>query len=485
MRITLENFKDHVTPFQLRKGQDYFNRGRVSNLQRSATGRWTAIVKGREPYKVRFDTHGGEISEVFCDCIAQADNTYCKHVLAMLLAIEAAGGAAASAGKLAPIRTYEEETELMVQTVRAEMEAGQFQPAANRVLAMIKSMPSVTEQENEDVEDMIFDRVKAGFKLMVGLARSAAPQELKDRMYKRSLETALDRRWTPWHCDPHWMEVLVILGSGKEEEILGIVDRLLELETDYHRGFDHYVHRFLSHKIDLLRALGREEQAVRLLETNPLSRLLRERLIREFESAGNFGMIKALCEHGIETAVRIDPHLHDHWQVVLVGMAVKFKDAGTIREYAGKLYRTKYDIKYYRLIKDTYGPVDWRARLEADFIKPLAETPTHLSAILAEEKDWPRLVDLLQRRPVFSLVQKYTDVLLPHYPGELLGLYRQGLIEYATDNKHAEAIAEVVSTMRKMAAWPGGRKAVKALAGEFQRVFASRKKLLEAVERFL
>lgn len=486
MRITLENFKDHVTPYQLRKGQDYFEKGRVTNLQRSTTGRWTATVKGREPYKVRFDTRNGELSEIVCDCIAQADNTYCKHVLAMLLAIEKQG----EAGLPEPM-DFEAGTRLMERTIRSEIREQNYQQAANRVLAMIKAMPSIYEQENDDVDQMIYDRVKIGFKLMIDLARSAAPRELKDRMYKRSLETALDRRWPPRDCDPHWMEVLMVLGKGKEEEVLGIVDRLLEAEPASNKEHDDHVFRFLSKKVELLQALNRQEQAIRLLEIYPLSRLLRESLIRGLEEAGDFPMIKVLAEHGIQTAMKVDPHLRKHWQLTLLKMAQKFGDQLTTQGYATLLYKETNDLEYYRLIKKTVDPKDWPAWLEKGFIKPLQKelngpraNPSKLAAIYAEEQDWPRLLKLLQASPVFGRTEKYTDVLLPHYPAELLQLYRLGLIEYATKNKQADAIVEVCTTLRKMQAWPGGRKAVGELVEEFKTLFSTRTKLLAAVEEF-
>src|SRR5882757_9950779 len=84
--MTLQNFEKHQPDHELKKGHDYFRTGHVNRLKETAPGEWEARVRGRETYEVAVVLEGTVIADVDCDCILEIP--YCKHVIAVLYALQ-------------------------------------------------------------------------------------------------------------------------------------------------------------------------------------------------------------------------------------------------------------------------------------------------------------------------------------------------------------------------------------------------------------
>lgn len=78
------------------RGQNYYQDGRVLDIRRSG-GCITAEVEGSELYNVSVDLDAktGRIEAFFCDCPYGEDGTPCKHLAALLCALEDTDGSAA------------------------------------------------------------------------------------------------------------------------------------------------------------------------------------------------------------------------------------------------------------------------------------------------------------------------------------------------------------------------------------------------------
>ena len=88
MHFTLENLELHV-PFKIwQRGFDYYENGAVTMLEETSPGEWTAIVEGTEDYTVEISLAGNGVEAWTCDCPYDMGNI-CKHVVAVLLAIQA------------------------------------------------------------------------------------------------------------------------------------------------------------------------------------------------------------------------------------------------------------------------------------------------------------------------------------------------------------------------------------------------------------
>lgn len=86
--MTIKNFTEHLSKYELKKGEDYYRRKKVTKLKEEDAEEWTAVVNGREAYDVEVSLEDDEITEVYCDCVAHTENDFCKHVIAVLFAIQ-------------------------------------------------------------------------------------------------------------------------------------------------------------------------------------------------------------------------------------------------------------------------------------------------------------------------------------------------------------------------------------------------------------
>ncbi len=86
--MNLSNFKSKISPVIFERGEDYYHDNAVKDLQMMENGQCFAIVEGTDDYEVDISlTKKGEIIEYLCNC--PYDGEVCKHVVAVLLAIEA------------------------------------------------------------------------------------------------------------------------------------------------------------------------------------------------------------------------------------------------------------------------------------------------------------------------------------------------------------------------------------------------------------
>lgn len=85
--MTLNNFEKTFPENRLRNGKIYFNNGKVTSLEEDKDGDWYATVVGTDEYDVEIILDGNKICETSCDCPAFNEFTMCKHVAAVLYAI--------------------------------------------------------------------------------------------------------------------------------------------------------------------------------------------------------------------------------------------------------------------------------------------------------------------------------------------------------------------------------------------------------------
>ncbi len=86
--MTIKNFTDYLSKHELKKGKIIIAEKKVTKLKELEPDEWTAIVNGREPYEVDISLDDEDIIDVSCECIAHTEEEYCKHVIAVLFAIQ-------------------------------------------------------------------------------------------------------------------------------------------------------------------------------------------------------------------------------------------------------------------------------------------------------------------------------------------------------------------------------------------------------------
>ena len=85
------NWRNLFTSIILARGKQYFQRGRVQDLEVSGANEYKAVVVGSCAYDVKIAMEEGHAAALSCDCpYAQEGNT-CKHLAALFFAIEDMG----------------------------------------------------------------------------------------------------------------------------------------------------------------------------------------------------------------------------------------------------------------------------------------------------------------------------------------------------------------------------------------------------------
>jgi len=84
----MRSWKGWFQPHILERGRAYYDKGRVLELEQTEDG-YTATVDGTEEYVVEILLDGDSIEDMLCDCPYAEDGNYCKHMAAVLFAVNA------------------------------------------------------------------------------------------------------------------------------------------------------------------------------------------------------------------------------------------------------------------------------------------------------------------------------------------------------------------------------------------------------------
>lgn len=336
---------------------------------------------------------------------------------------------------------FQTETIALRTAVKTAIRSRDYNKAANIILSMLKSMPPAAEHGGTRyLGGLLIDRVEMGFAFMIDLARlPAVPQDLKERMYRRSVDSAADGRWPFEVLRIHWTDVLMALRKGREEEVFRVIDSLLALLP---KKVDELpLSRLLSKKMTLLRELGRDEEVSQLVELHPLSPWLWDHFVDEADKKKGLSEALELAERARAVFKDIDNSWYNH-----------------------------FDAKAW-MIERRISKAE----------------PPRLAKAYAEAQDWNALFELLKETKDIFLLREYTQVLLPHYMGKLLPLYKKSLLIYAEDDRsrHAAANTMMYEALKMIRDWPGGQKVVNELVADFHQRYDKRKKLLELLDELV
>jgi hypothetical protein len=81
MKLPLTDFERHIDPTILKRGEQYHNKGHVTDFDEISYNEYEAIVEGSETYTVRLTIKDGVVTESVCDCPYDL-GPVCKHEVA-------------------------------------------------------------------------------------------------------------------------------------------------------------------------------------------------------------------------------------------------------------------------------------------------------------------------------------------------------------------------------------------------------------------
>ena len=368
---------------------------------------------------------------------------------------------------------------------------------ANISFAVIENVHEVLK-DSDDSGGGIGGCVREGFEILKRLIAEDIPYELRERIFKDALKETKSSKYDFVGFDDNWLEVLLAAAydQDKKTKALALIDKMLTsaLKTKEEWGKDYDTQRLIKHKLLLLRTLNRKKDADKLRLQYLYLPDLRIELIEECIIEKKYNEAKKLIREGIEKAGKKDhPGTVHEFKKILMRIAFEEHDIDGLRYIATDLYERGRHPEYYKVIKDTYPKEEWPA-IANTFIEELQtqnerakggrfNDDSRLAFIFIEEKDWHRLLMLIQGSISLHFIDQYSHFLTKQFPQEVLSAYKVALITYAEQNTGRNHYITIRERLKKMQEWEGGREVVKDLIAQFTGQYKARKAMVEELAK--
>ena len=260
--MTLKNFRKNLKAYQLKKGLDYFKVGFVKGLRESKVGKWSANVTGSSNYRVHIQFQENTIEDCSCDC--PHDTEYCKHVIAVLYAIQerkdmpvkknsskkktnnnkgsfvsliesiihADNYSADRYGRRYNPRELNRQLDVLKRKAKNALASKKYVVATDIVFALIETIHPM-HKNTDDSRDVAYDVVQDAFELLLEICESSIPVELRKRIFKHASDELFDHSYNALY-DPGWLTVCANTAPDlkSQEWVLRIIDPWLSDDAD-------------------------------------------------------------------------------------------------------------------------------------------------------------------------------------------------------------------------------------------------------------
>jgi hypothetical protein len=566
-RVTIKNFREELPVRQVKKGQEYFESGAVSELTGFPGEQWEALVESTETYSVHILLKGTAVKDTVCDC--PVETPFCKHVIAVLFAIEEELAIndldeKEDKAEIHPFtdilkRVKHEEMRLFLEEYGKKnkefrtsfllrfadqlkssgkekyetlisniLKAGKshnglyefqaVQKMARQLEALITEAHHQLANRNyldpfhlaqtlitkvnaefehaEDTGESLRGCMVASLEILESILDSDAALDLKEEVYEFAFHEAVTTNYIRPGLDDEWFQILMAGAADrvKKEKLLEVFDqRVNEARKSYQKEEDNWlVEGLLRRKMEVLSLLGRKEEAHKVMTDNMRIRAFRLQLIEELIAAKDFDGAKEIIKNsklGDQQKGRLYESIE--WEKLLLKIAMEEKDTAAIRNLSLNLFRSGHDMDYYRLIRSTYAKEEWPNQMES-IIDSIRTHPYFsfqgiktIAEILKEEKEWPRLLQLVEKNASLKFVDEYAPLIKDHYPEEVVAIYKEALRRYAEQNMGTEHYKRVAATLVKMQSLPTGKEVAKALAIEFKVKYRQRRNMVNELNRLV
>ena len=236
--------------------------------------------------------------------------------------------------------------------------------------------------------------------------------------------------------------------------------------------------RLLSHKVNLLRKLGREEEAQQTIRANLKCNEIVFPEIERLRDAGKLPEARDLVERQMSVRGKSVQSLE-----LLLDIVKRQGDTPAVIEtlYQLALF-VQYDLSYYRNLKKVVPSADW-AKMYDRILRQLNKENggSHLASIYAEEKDYNRLYKLIiqTRFERFSLIMEYLPILPEKYHPELLQYGIRHLKRWISTAAPRKEYVRFARTLKEFSRLPGGAPYVTELVAHIRTTYTRRPALLE------
>ena len=253
------------------------------------------------------------------------------------------------------------------------------------------------------------------------------------------------------------------------------------------------LYKLIERKVDILRALHREEEAQATIKFYLyLPEIRKQEVERYIENQQYDETIKTLNE-GIQIAQKKgELGTIKEWLEYKLSIYEQTENIPDLIDACKELFILENgDLAYYRKLKKYVAKEKWKTFLNAmmkqtKFIKYYLGGQCNEADIYAEEEDYESLLNLLSdtsHRSIEALLH-YAHHLTEIYSDEILLLLHKSICKYAEENvgrNHYEYIARILKETKKL---KGGKALVQEIVEEFRVTYKRRPSMMEVLRNF-
>jgi len=536
--MKIKGWKTLFQPHILERGEDYCCSGAVEDLSVEGDS-VKATVCGSEDYRVEIELEGSKVVGMYCDCPYAEDGKNCKHMAAVLFALE-------DSTEENPPTDSTPVSELIgplsEEQLRALLlELAKKNPAVEsrlRVLLSGCSLDTVSTMKSEiqnildeasnrsgfidyddafgcmcDLCDYLRENVPplltqkavhSAFQIVCEAFFEAASADMDDS--DGGLTILMDE------CRNQWEQILKCADAAERDKMYrwfeahidgACVDFAEEvLEKVMLRCFDERPHleRSLKYAEGRLQSANSyqipyyAQYAMELMEKLHYSEAAMEKFLRQYRYLPEIRKMEiddAVAKKQYENALallnesveldRDKPGLVRGYMERIIDIfemtAQTEKLASALMNYISSF--SQYDLEYIQKYKTCLSPDKWEDELKKLLLLPTVKQ-IKCQLLLAEEK-YRELFDEVKLHESLAVFCRYESILRDRYPAEALFCYTEQLsksMEAASSRYHYR---EIIGHFKRLTYYPNGREQILLLSEQWREKYPRRRAMLEEI----
>ncbi len=523
------------------RGYEYYVTGHVKELNETDKG-WAAVVKGSKAYSVSITLKDSVVVEMDCTCPYAADGKNCKHMAAVLYAIDETPKPPEKQDKRKFINSINESkrlvylTELLMGNEQlyarfksrheeiSDFNVGEYIYELDRAIAthsgrggfidyrqtthfeedislVITAFKRLCETDDHskilEMAIMISDRVgnleiddsNGTVSWMMASVMEALPmlvgspdKKVKDAVFKWICEMALIKNRN--YLTDFFYEPFTTYYCKKKQlaRKIELIDRRI-VELNQKNDSIYYLWKWLKTKVLFMEELGTDESSIEetLLKYIHITEA-RSMLADRYEVSGNIDKAINILRDGINDAD--GTWEKEKFSNMLIGVFSKHgmkTEEVSERKDLFLLYRPS-SMDYYRNYKSLFYKLEW-AKERDKILSVLKTTEGTWCDIYAEEKMYIELVLSLQKSCTVQSLYKFANLLKKKYTPELLEMFMREINSMAKRTVGRNTYKEWVKVLKYMQKFNGGKEVVAEIIDDWKVRYKRRKAMMEELAK--
>jgi len=378
-------------------------------------------------------------------------------------------------------RQVDSEVSELLNSAQIQYEKKNYQSVIFICTAVLEQMTEALQYADDSNGD-IGGNIEIALGMLYEMTQEKLYEEIRRLLFDYCVSAFKSTIYSGWDWHLGMLEIASEI-SQTDEEIQLVLDIIGKNQVS------EYENRVIqSLEYDLLKKSGGEKEAESYLEKNISNPLLRREALKKAIQGKKYEKAISIANDGINQDKKDKPGLVMEWYDWLLKIAQIQKDKEKVIEYAKLLlidnFRHEHD--YYQILKKNVQPEKWNSFVE-EMVKKIIDKKGwldfHLTAeIYIKEEWWDRLLELIRKNPTLHMIENYERYLSKTYPGELVQLYSDAIIEFLKNNvkrKHYQIVCKYLRRIIKL----GAREKSVELIARFKAEYPHRRALLEELNR--